>query len=195
MSCPMGIIACPDGESTSRISEALSGDTSADTVTPGTSGTTTPFSPKDILPRSMTESLLTRALVPIANEEDATATAAALRQYLGGDETVIGIHVIEKAGGAPDKASVEQREREATEIFGVFGAALEDIEVETEIRYGTDVAETIIDASHDLKASGIVFTPRGGSRWVKLLTGDVTTSLLNRSDRPVVVLPDSTDEE
>ena len=141
----------------------------------------------------MPGSLFERILVPVAGEHDAEATAAAVAPYVesaGG--TVVAVHVIEKAGGAPDKASVEQRELEADEIFDVVadGLADVDVEIETEYRYGTDVAETIVEAAHDLDASAIVFTPRGGSRWVKLLTGDVATELLTDSDLPVVVLPD-----
>lgn len=53
-----------------------------------------------------------------------------------------------------------------------------------------DVAATIIDAAHEWNASAIVFTPRGGSRWGKLLSGDVTHKLVQTSDVPVLVLPD-----
>jgi len=38
--------------------------------------------------------------------------------------------------------------------------------------------------------TSIVVTPRGGSRFVRLLTGDVALELVTESDRPVVVLPD-----
>lgn len=55
--------------------------------------------------------------------------------------------------------------------------------------YGTDVAETILTAARDVNASAIVFTPRGGGRWVKLLAGNVTQSILRGSDLPVLVLP------
>ncbi|WP_262181450.1 universal stress protein [Haloarcula laminariae] len=141
----------------------------------------------------MSTSLFTHALVPVASPEDAEATMRAIRPYLestGGDVTVI--NVIEKAGGAPDKASVEQREEYAHEIFdsarGVFVDS--DITVTTDIRYGTDVAETIIQTAHDIDASAIVFTPRGGSRWIRLLTGDVALSLVSESDLPVITLPD-----
>ncbi|WP_135822238.1 universal stress protein [Halostella litorea] len=144
----------------------------------------------------MAETLFRRILVPIANEDDAAATAAALGPYLDGAAAeVVAVAVVEKAGGAPDKASVEQRERHAEASFDRFRTGLGDVDVETEIRYGTDVAETIVDAAHDVGASAIVFTPRGGSRWIKLLTGDVTTNLVADSDLPVVVLPDPGDGE
>lgn len=141
----------------------------------------------------MSDSIFDRIVVPVASEEDARSTAAVLAEYLDPERsTVIVVNVIEKAGGAPDRASVEQREEYAREVFAAFTDAVRDdqVLVETEILYGTDVAETILQAAADRDASAIVFTPRGGSRWLKLITGDVTSSLINEGDRPVVVLPD-----
>lgn len=143
-------------------------------------------------------SLFRRVIIPVANTEDAIATTDALRPYVDTvSDGVLAVHVIEKAGGAPDKASVEQLEQDAREIFEHVrdGLANLDVDVETKILYGTDIASTIVEAAHDEDASAIVFTPRGGSRWMKLLTGDVTTTLLNESDLPVLVLPDETDDE
>lgn len=136
----------------------------------------------------MTE-LFDRVVLPVASVEDAVATCRAARPYLTG--RVVAVHVIEKAGGAPDKASVEQREEIADEIFEAVHDALDDGRtVETDLRYGTDVSETIFAAAADHDASAIVITPRGGSRWVRLLTGDVALDIVTETDRPVVVLPD-----
>jgi nucleotide-binding universal stress UspA family protein len=138
-------------------------------------------------------SLLRRVLVPVASEADAAATARALAPFVASTvEEVVVVNVVEKAGGAPDKASVEQRERGAEEMFETVAGVLGDTDanLEFEVLYGTDVGEAIIDAAHDLDATAIAFTPRGGSRWVKLLTGDVTTTLVSKSDVPIVVLPD-----
>ena len=132
--------------------------------------------------------LFDRVVLPVASTEDAEATAAALEGYDVGEITAV--HVVEKAGGAVDKASVQQREEEAIEIFRVLREALDHPDVETEITYGTDVAEAIFEAAHDVDATSIVITPRGGSRWIRLLTGDVALSLVTESDLPVVVLPD-----
>lgn len=143
----------------------------------------------------MVDSLFSHVLVPLANEEDAQTTAAAISPHIAAVEgTITAVNVIEKADGAPDKASVEQREEYATKLFNHFRSELRgsDINVESEILYGTDIPDTIIDAAHNQGASAIVFTPRGGGRWIKLLTGDVTTALVNKSDLPVVVLPDPT---
>ncbi|NEU57851.1 universal stress protein [Halorussus sp. MSC15.2] len=141
----------------------------------------------------MTDTLLQRIVLPVASEEDAEATCEQVLPRLrdGGGE-VLAVHVVEKAGGAPDKASVEQREEAARDIFAVVGETLaaDGIDLETRILYGTDVAETILDAADEFDASAVVFTPRGGSRWLKLLTSDTTTGLVQNADRPVVVLPD-----
>jgi nucleotide-binding universal stress UspA family protein len=133
--------------------------------------------------------LFDRVVVPVASPEDAVATCRAVGPYLTG--TVVAVHVIEKAGGAPDKAGVEQREEYAEELFDAMEDCLDDGRtLETEIRYGTDVAETVFEAAADLDASAIVVTPRGGSRWMRLLTGDVALDIVTKTDRPVVVLPD-----
>lgn len=133
--------------------------------------------------------IFNRVLLPVATVEDAVATCEAAKPYLTG--TVVAVHVIEKAGGAPDKASPEQREDVAEEVFEAVHDALDDGRtVETDLRYGTDVSETIFEAASDHDASAIVITPRGGSRWVRMLTGDVALDLVTETDRPVVVLPD-----
>jgi nucleotide-binding universal stress UspA family protein len=138
----------------------------------------------------MPESLFRSVLVPIASETDAEATCAALEQYLPADSRVEVVHVIEKAGGAPDKASVEQREERAERIFDTVAAYFDgDVDVETDVLYGTDVAETILDHAADTDAAAIAFTPRGASRWMKLLSGDVASALTQKADRPVLVLP------
>jgi nucleotide-binding universal stress UspA family protein len=134
--------------------------------------------------------LFEKILLPVASRDDARATAAALSKYE--PDEIVAVHVIEKGGGTIDKAGVEQRELEAEEIFEALQESLGHA-VETKITYGTDVAEAIFEAAHGIDASSIVITPRGGSRWIRLLTGDVALSLITESDLPVVVLPDDED--
>ena len=137
--------------------------------------------------------LFERVLLPVASRDDARSTARALSPYAG--DQVVAVHVVEKAGGAVDKASVEQREEEAERIFEIVHEELDDaVDVDTRIDYGTDVAETIFAAAAEEDATSIVFTPRGGSRWIRLLTGDVALDLITKRDRPVVVLPDGEKE-
>ena len=145
----------------------------------------------------MTESFFSRAVVPVANRDDAAAMATTLRSYFAMDSTVIAVHVIEKVGGAPDKASVEQREQRAAGIFSTITERFDDsgIALETDLRYGIDVASSIVSGAHDRSTSAIVFTLRGGSRWRKLVTGDVTHPLVQSSDIPILVLPDREESE
>jgi len=136
--------------------------------------------------------LLSNVLVPIANEADAATTMDALLERLAAaDGRLTALHVVEKAGGAPDKVSVAQREAAAEDAFAVVTAraAVAGVPVETRLGYGTDVAETIREVAAEVDASAIVFTPRGGSVLVDLVTGDVARSLVKAADRPVVVLP------
>ncbi|AXG09018.1 universal stress protein [Haloplanus rubicundus] len=141
--------------------------------------------------------ILSRPLVPVASEDDAVETCrtAFPRIAAAGGRPVV-VHVIEKAGGAPDKASVEQRKAAAEEAFAAVRDCAADygLDVETEVRYGTDVVDAIVAAAADADASAIVFHPRGVSWLLDLLTGDVRDRLIAESDRPVVVLPDETDD-
>ena len=145
----------------------------------------------------MTEPLFSRVVVPVTDRDDAAATATTLRSYIAMDAIMIAVHVIKKAGGEPDKASVEQREQRAAEIFSIITGKFDDsgVVLETDLRYGTDIASSIVGAAHDRSANVIVFTPRGGSRWRKLLTGDVTHNLVRSSDIPILVLPDREESE
>ncbi len=145
----------------------------------------------------MVTNLLDRPIVPVVNPDDAINTYEGLRPYLLQSEFVpILVHVIEKAGGAPDKAGVEQRKEHAEETFEAFRkrAKVDGITVETEILYGTDVAATIHEAATDNDASAIVFTSRGDSRWLDLLSGNVRSKLISDHDRPVIVLPSKDDQ-
>ncbi|WP_049909979.1 universal stress protein [Natrinema gari] len=130
-------------------------------------------------------------LVPVADPEDGERTAAALAPYLSPSSRVIIVNVIEKAGGAPDKASVEQREEYAQTVFERAREPLEERAgaVETTILFGTDVVETIFEAAVERAVDAVVFEPRGGSRFVELLTGDVARRLVKEASVPVVALP------
>lgn len=130
--------------------------------------------------------LLEHVLLPVAGEDDARASAAALAPYDPGRVTVL--HVVEKAGGAPDKTPVEQSETVAENAFAAVRVRFPD--AETAVRYDTDIVDGIRAAAADVGASAVVFRPRGGSRLVQLLSGDRTLSLVTELDRPVVSLPD-----
>jgi nucleotide-binding universal stress UspA family protein len=142
-------------------------------------------------------SLFARPLLPVANPDDAAATVAAAFPRVaavGGRPLVV--TVIEKAGGAPDKAPLEQMEELAEESFDVARDRAEEmgIDLDTDVLYGTDVPETIFEAARDTDATAIVFTPRDGNRLWDLIAGGVRHDLVTESDRPVVVLPTPAEE-
>jgi len=142
----------------------------------------------------MSGDLFRSVVIPIADRSDAAATARAVAPHVEADDELTVVHVIEKAGGAPDKASVEQREDYGEEVFEAFRAAYDgQATIDTELLYGTDVAAAILAHATDQDAAAIVFTSRGLSGWVQFLTGDISDALLDAADRPVVVLPTPAD--
>lgn len=140
----------------------------------------------------MSGNIFETVYVPIADPEDAEATARAVQRYAHEDSTVVVTHVVEKGEGVPDKASVEQREQYASEAYETFQEVLPEGwgDVQFVTLYGRDVAQTIIDGATEADATVIAFTPRGGSRWVRLVTGDVARNLIENSDIPVISLPE-----
>lgn len=133
--------------------------------------------------------LLSNVVVPVANEDIAERTAKLASEYLDDGTAVRVVHVVADEQ-AFDEASEEEWESFAEGAFERFRATY-DGDVETEVRYGTDVIEGIFEAAADVEASAIMFTPRGGSRWRQLMSGDVARELVTESDRPVIALPTS----
>ncbi|QLG62227.1 universal stress protein [Halorarum salinum] len=133
-------------------------------------------------------------LVPIASEEDAEATCAALEPFLDDVGRVTAVHVIEKAGGAMDKAPLEKRQEDAATFLGVVDAALGDsVPVETRVAYGTDVVETLFREAAEIGATAIAFRPRGGSRLLRIISGDTASRLVTEPEIPVITLPQQED--
>lgn len=135
---------------------------------------------------SMTRPLTAHLVVPVADEADAAATATAIEPYRPDQITVL--HVVEKGDGAPDKLSLEQAERRATAAFAAFREHVAD--VEEQLLYDTDIVAAITDAAADVEASAIAFRPRGGSRLIQFLSGDVALKLITEAERPVIALPE-----
>lgn len=136
--------------------------------------------------------LLSRVVVPVAGPEDAATTAEAVLPHVAAaDGHVTAVYVVKKAEGAPDRASVEQLEAHAEETFGRLEsrAGTMALTVDTEVVYGPDVVDSVLGFAAEHEASAIAFTPRGRSRFADLITGDLGAGLVDRADRPVVVVP------
>ncbi|MFC7215710.1 universal stress protein [Saliphagus sp. GCM10025334] len=130
-------------------------------------------------------------LVPAADPDDAERTARALAPRIGPENTVLVVHVVEKAGGAPDKAPLEARREFADDVFSRARGPLEETgaNVETEVLYGTDVVDAIFEAADDGGADGVAFVPRKGNRLVEMVSGDTSRRLIREATLPVLVLP------
>ena len=141
----------------------------------------------------MTPSLFDRVLVPVADPEDAEHTARALQQLPDLPNELIVGYVIEKASGAPDKASIAQREEVAADVFNAFLAEYPG-EYQSSARvvtlYGRDIATTIQDAATQADATAIAFVPRDAHTVLKLLSGNTAVKLIEESSIPVLSLPD-----
>jgi len=135
-------------------------------------------------------------VVPVASEDDARATCAALRPYLDAVERVTGVHVVEKAGGAVDKAPLEKRREDAAEFLAIVESEIGDaVAVDTRTAFGTDVVDAIFAEAADAGATAVAFRPRGGSRIVRLLSGDTASNLITDPEIPVIALPDPAEAE
>jgi nucleotide-binding universal stress UspA family protein len=135
----------------------------------------------------MTTQLTQHAVVPVATEQDAAATAALLEPYEF--ERITVFHVVEKGEGVPDKTPVEQSEEAAEAAFEAFRETFPDAETETV--YRRDIVEGTLEVADAVDASAIAFRPRGGSRLVQFLSGDRTLRLVTEADRPVITIPEA----
>jgi nucleotide-binding universal stress UspA family protein len=141
-------------------------------------------------------SILQRIVVPVVTPEDAQETCEAVQPHLDEVGTVIAVHVIEKAGGAIDKAPLAKREEDAEEILGVVEDRLRDkVAVDTRVVYDTDVVDGIFEAAEDADATSVVFVSREGGRLIRLLSGDTATRIVSEATIPVVALPDGEGED
>jgi nucleotide-binding universal stress UspA family protein len=133
--------------------------------------------------------LLGQIVVPVADEDDAAATATALSPYLDRIEHITAVHVIEKGGGVIDKAPVEKRRADAAALLSTFEERLDGtVAVDTRVAFGTDVVDTIVETALDVNAAAVVFYPRGGSRLTRLLSGDTAGRLVAGATLPIVSL-------
>lgn len=134
--------------------------------------------------------LLDHVAVPVASEDDATATADALVPSLPEIERITAVHVVEKGGGTIDKAPMEKRRDDGRATLDVLEEILDDqVAVDTRIEFGTDVTGTVVDTALAVDATAIAFRPRGGSRIFQILSGDTAHRLVTDPVLPVISLP------
>ncbi|MFC6874441.1 universal stress protein [Halobellus marinus] len=138
-----------------------------------------------------TKDLLAHVLLPVANEDDALATAEKLEPY--GPDHVTALHVVEKGGGVPDKTPVEQSEELAEESYAAVRRIFPDADDHT--AYGRDIVDAIFEAADEVDASAIAYRSRGGNRLLQFVSGDLSMKLVTRADRPVIALPAEGDSE
>jgi nucleotide-binding universal stress UspA family protein len=131
------------------------------------------------------EPLLKHVLVPVANKDDALATATALEPY--GPDHVTALHVIEKGEGVPDKTPVEQSEELAEESYSAVRTVFPDADTHT--AYRRDIVEAIFESADEVGASAIAYRSRGGGRIMQFLTGDISLKLVTQAAIPVIALP------
>lgn len=138
-----------------------------------------------------------RVLLPVANEEDAERTCAAVRPHLEDGAEIVALYVVEKREGAPEIASTEQLEEHGRETLAVVEGAFDDspITVETELRYGTDLVPTVFEAAGDTEVDCIAFVPRPKGRLIALLSGDPGWKLVDRTEHPILILPHRSEPE
>lgn len=135
--------------------------------------------------------MLAHVLLPVANEEDALATATSLEPYQPGRVTAL--HVVEKGGGVPDKTPVEQSESLAEESYAAVRRVFPDADDHT--AYGRDIAGKIFESADEVDASAIAYRSRGGNRLMQFLSGDISLELVTNTDRPVIALPNIDSDE
>lgn len=133
-------------------------------------------------------------LLPLASDTDARRTASAVISAFGDEAeslTIYPLHVIEKGGGAIDKSPVDAQRDQAEELFTTAITELESagFVVDPELVYSSDVIDAITNTALELGVSAIVFLPREGGTLSRLLAGDLSSKLLDRTPVPVVVLP------
>lgn len=130
--------------------------------------------------------ITSHVVVPIATADDARRTATTVREYEF--DRVTAVHVIEQTKNALDPISPEQATERADVAFSAFREVIPDADTERVFR--NDVIQGILDVAREVEAGAIAFCPRGGSRFIQFLSGDVTLRLVTEADRPVIALPE-----
>ena len=132
-----------------------------------------------------TRSILDHVLVPVSGVGDARGTAAALEPFDPVNVTIL--YVVERADGFIDPVSTAYLEEEGKEALQEFKAVFPD--ANEHITSSAALVETIYDVAEEVDASAIAYRSRGGSRFVRLLSGDHALKLVDDPPIPVISLP------
>ncbi|GEM_PF-3512452 len=146
----------------------------------------------------MTDTLLRRVIVPVANEADTIATCEELRPHLDHSVELVNLlYVIEQTEGYMDPTSPDQLREEARSWFRMAESMLDvGPAFETELRAGTSIVAEIVASATDHDATAIVFRPQQSSGLLsQLFTRDLKDRLLTESPCPVIALPDTSGDE
>lgn len=138
----------------------------------------------------MTQYLLDRVLLPVADPDDAADTVDAIAPYIdAAGSTLTVVHVTEDTETARD-ISEETRSR----LFDPFRTAFGDSHsIETAVLAGDDITAEIATAANEFGASSIGLLPRPRNHLLRLLSKEKTTRLIGDTSIPVVVFPDPAD--
>lgn len=137
----------------------------------------------------MVDDILDRIVVPVSGKKDAVNTAKSVANYFDGSE-LVAVYVVEKTEGAPDKSPHDAAKEHGNEGLEAFEEEMKThrIEVEKEILFGSNVANTVLEEAEKRNAT-VVFVAREGGRFIRLLTGDNAISFVTENRIPVVSLP------
>jgi len=146
----------------------------------------------------VTDPLLRRVVVPIANETDAKATCDALRPHLDDSVELVNVlYVIEQTERYMDTTSPEALKQEARNWFKSAERTLDAGDAfEAELRAGTDIVAEIVASATEHDATAIVFKPRQSSGLLsQLFSRNLKDKLLSESPCPVISLPETGKDE
>ncbi len=131
------------------------------------------------------DGLLDHVLVPIANETDARETAAALKQLRPAHVTAL--YIVEKADGSIDPVPQQYLKEDGENALRAFDELFPD--ADHELTYADDLVDRIYSVATEIDATAIAYRSRGGSRFIRLISGDHAHKLTHNPQIPVISLP------
>lgn len=134
--------------------------------------------------------LLDHVLVPVANEADARETAAAVKEIEPAHVTAL--YIVEKADGSIDPVPQQYLKEDGENALRVFDEVFPG--ADHELTYADNLVERIYSVAADIDATAVAYRSRGGSRFVRLISGDHALKLIKDPPIPVISLPQAKPE-